>query len=174
VNGLGERAGNASLEELLIALELSENIHLEMNTLFLNKLSQTVSAASGISIPENKPVMGRRVLSHESGIHSNLILQNRNTYQIIHASHVGRHEAEFVFGKHTGSAAVKDYCRRMNVVLPEYRFRELTEEVKQRSLVLKRSLSSEEIFTMVERMVERLPKQYEPGRSSSLPESDRL
>jgi homocitrate synthase NifV len=172
VNGLGERAGNASLAELVMALELSNNIHLDVNKIFLDQLSKAVSAASGIPIPENKPVVGRRVLSHESGIHTNLIVQNRNTYQIINASQVGRHEAEFVFGKHTGSAAIKEYCWRNNIVLPEHCYRELTEEVKQRSLVLKRSLSPEEILRTVRIMVDRLPEQIGPGIPSSLLNSE--
>jgi homocitrate synthase NifV len=154
VNGLGERAGNASLEELVMALELSGNIHLGMNTFFLNQLSQVVSAASGLLIPENKPIVGCKVFLHESGIHTNLMQQNRNTYQIINASQIGRHESEFVFGRHTGSAAVKEYCQRNNIELPKNRYCELTEEVKQRSLVLKRSLSSEEILTLAEKMVD--------------------
>jgi homocitrate synthase NifV len=116
--------------------------------------------------------VGRRVLSHESGIHTNLIVQNRNTYQIINASQVGRHEAEFVFGKHTGSAAIKEYCRRNHIALPEHCYRELTEEVKQRSLVLKRSLSFEEILRIVKIMVDRLPEQIGLGIPSSLLNSE--
>lgn len=145
VNGLGERAGNAALEEIVMALELSSTIQHNINTRVLNRLSRAVSKASGQSIPCNKPVTGSMIFSHESGIHTNSLLKNRNTYQIINADSVGRKEGEFVFGKHAGSNALIAFLQSRKINISHDDTARVLEKIKQVSYTSKRSLSFAEV-----------------------------
>lgn len=149
VNGLGERAGNASFEEVLMALEISLKFKTDMNTAILNKLSQKVSSASGIAIPGNKAVTGKMAIQHESGIHTNLLLKNRNTYQIFNASDIGKNEEEFIFGKHSGKKALIDYLKKNNIVFTNKDYDEISGKIKMRSKTLKRGLFIREIIEMI-------------------------
>jgi isopropylmalate/homocitrate/citramalate synthase len=114
----------------------------------LGKLSEAVCLASNIAVHEQKPVVGSSVLHHETGIHTNLLLKNRKTYQIIDAPHIGKVEAEFVFGKHSGKSAIKELCSRKQLHLTEEQLTELTSTVKQHSIFLKRSLSANDVLTL--------------------------
>ena len=96
VNGLGERAGNAALEEAIMALVLSFGCKHGFNTSSIGSLSALVSKASKRPLPISKPVTGGKALSHESGIHTRFLLSDWNTYQLIAANAIGLEEAEFV------------------------------------------------------------------------------
>jgi homocitrate synthase NifV len=146
VNGLGERAGNAALEEVVMALELSSTIQHDIDTSLFNLLANTVSKASGMIIPDNKPITGNKVFSHESGIHTNSILKNRKTYQLIEAAAVGRRECDFIFGKHAGINALTDYLKNRNIC-PE-NVSKLLERIKQISITTKKGLSSAEVLQL--------------------------
>jgi homocitrate synthase NifV len=146
VNGLGERAGNAPLEEVIMALQLSENISCGLNTQMLYDLSHCVAAASGRQIPQDKPITGKMVISHETGIHTRSILKDRKAYQIIQAEQVGRKEDGFVFGKHSGKAALKDFFRSRQMVLTDEEAPKLLDKLKQVSSSLKRGLSESELM----------------------------
>jgi homocitrate synthase NifV len=154
VNGLGERAGNAALEEIVMALELSSSIKHHIKTSLLNKLSYTVSKASGQPIPCNKPVTGSKVFSHESGIHTNSLLKNRNTYQIINAASVGRKEGEFVFGKHAGSGALIAFLQSKKINISREDAAKALEKIKQLSVYTKRSLSFNEVLHLCSNTIE--------------------
>jgi homocitrate synthase NifV len=154
VNGLGERAGNAALEEVAMGLELSCRMHTGLNTSVFKKLSEVVSIASEIDVPEQKPIVGARALHHETGIHTNLLLKNRKTYQIIDALHIGGSEAEFVFGKHSGKSAIREFCLRQNLCLTEKQLTELTSMIKQYSVNFKRSLSADDLFMLAEKLTD--------------------
>ncbi len=150
VNGLGERAGNAALEEVVMALELSSSLHHCIQTAVFGELSQYVSKASGIPIPVNKPVTGSKALSHESGIHTNLLLKNRETYQIIKASHIGLSEQDFVFGKHSGKASLIAFLEQNNIILGNnVYYDKILAKIKNNSKKLKRSLTSIEVLSFV-------------------------
>lgn len=145
VNGLGERAGNAALEEVAMALELSYQINSGLDTTKFYELSQAVSTASGIALPDSKPITGKKALSHESGIHTHILLQNRKTYQIIDAAMVGRTEEEFVFGKHSGKAAVLDFMRKRNMPIDNTTADAITQRIKHYSSIYKRPITAEEV-----------------------------
>jgi homocitrate synthase NifV len=145
VNGLGERAGNAALEEVVMAVELSSSMGHTIHTSVFNRLSQTVSKASGQTLPCNKPITGSHVFSHESGIHTNSLLKNRNTYQLIPATSVGREEGDFVFGKHAGYHALMAFSESREIPLPKEKAVKVLEKIKQISYSCKRSLSSAEV-----------------------------
>jgi homocitrate synthase NifV len=157
VNGLGERAGNAALEEVVMALELACNVKTQLDTSLFGNLSDIVTLASDVANSVQKPVVGRNVFSHESGIHAHLMMKNRNTYQIIDGQNVGRGSSEFVFGKHTGSAAVEQFCLNHHIALSRDSYVPLTNALKNRAVRLKRALTSEEVLGEIEALTDTLP-----------------
>jgi homocitrate synthase NifV len=150
VNGIGERAGNAALEEIVMALELSSDIRHGIRTPILGELSQIVSQASCMPIPKNKAITGSKVLCHESGIHTNFLAKNRETYQIIKASQIGRQEQDFEFGKHSGKATLTDFVLKNNIQLSETSFEIVLCLIKEKAIMIKRGLSSKEVFDLIE------------------------
>jgi homocitrate synthase NifV len=150
VNGLGERAGNAALEEVVMALELSCGVKHNINTSVFGELSQIVSRFSGIGLPANKPVTGDKVLCHESGIHTSSLLKNRETYQIIKASQIGVPEKEFVFGKHSGKTALISFLDTHNIQLSSESIENLVAKIKDKATNLKRGFTGEEVLTLID------------------------
>lgn len=148
VNGLGERAGNAALEEIVMALEINSNLRHCITTSVLGELSQVVSSASGLAIPANKAVTGSKALSHESGVHTNFLLKNRATYQIIKASQIGKEEQDFVFGIHSGKTALIVFLNKHNISLSCESYEPFLHTVKEKAYSLKRGLTSEEVLAM--------------------------
>ena len=105
VNGIGERAGNASLEELLVALRMKKGIE-RYDLSRLTELSHMVEKFSGVTLPRNKPVTGELAFSHESGIHIAAILEDPSSYEYFPPDLVGS-ERHFILGKHTGKKALE-------------------------------------------------------------------
>ncbi|EOR94273.1 Homocitrate synthase [Arcticibacter svalbardensis MN12-7] len=145
VNGLGERAGNAALEELVMALDLGGKMEHGIHTEVLNELCMEVSKASGIPIHDHKAITGSKVLSHESGIHTSCLLANRETYQIIDPEKIGRPQGEFVFGKHSGTAALISFLNSKAIAINKAESVSLLHVIKEMSCRLKRSLSQLEV-----------------------------
>jgi len=104
INGIGERAGNASLEEVVMALKTRKDIfsglYTGINTKNIFKLSRLVSAFTGFPVPPNKAVVGKNAFRHESGIHQDAVLKKRITYEIMDPADVGISGAGIVLGKH--------------------------------------------------------------------------
>ncbi|NPA84502.1 MAG: 2-isopropylmalate synthase [Crenarchaeota archaeon] len=106
VNGIGERAGNAALEEVVAALEFLLNVRTGVNTKLLYETSVLVSEITGIPIPPNKPIVGANAFSHESGIHVHGVISNPFTYEPIRPEMVGQ-KRRIVLGKHSGRHGVE-------------------------------------------------------------------
>lgn len=145
VNGLGERAGNAPLEEVAMALELSSQIESGLKTEYFASLSAYVAKISKRPLHESKPVTGSMVLTHESGIHTNCLLNNRKSYQIIEAKKVGQTEQPFVFGKHSGCKSLIHFFAKQNLPMTKDLCDYLLLKVKQKATELKRSISEAEL-----------------------------
>ncbi|NLZ28528.1 MAG: homoaconitate hydratase, partial [Firmicutes bacterium] len=105
VNGLGERAGNAPLEEVAMALKFLFNVYMDVKTKDFRELSDYVAMASGRPLPICKPIVGNNMFAHESGIHADGVIKNPNTYEIFSPEEVGL-ERQIVLGKHSGSNAI--------------------------------------------------------------------
>jgi len=118
VNGLGERAGNAPLEEVVMALRLLYHCDTGIDTHRFPAISRRVAHASGRPVAANKSIVGEAVFTHESGIHVDGLLKNVVNYQSFDPAVVGR-EHHLVLGKHSGGRAVKDAYARMGIVLSE-------------------------------------------------------
>src|SRR5215813_6532509 len=109
VNGIGERAGNASLEEVVMALATRRDrfaLRTGIDTTQLCRASRLVSALSGMSVPPNKAVVGANAFAHESGIHQDGMLKHQATYEIMRPETVGAVETRLVLGKHSGRAGL--------------------------------------------------------------------
>jgi len=131
VNGIGERAGNASLEELLVALRMKKGID-RYDLSHLTELSHMVEKYSGITLPRNKPVTGELAFSHESGIHIAAILEDPATYEYFTPEMVGS-ERHFILGKHTGKKALEYVVASMGCELSEKQVCRVLDLVKDHS-----------------------------------------
>ena len=118
INGLGERAGNAALEEVVMAIKTRGDYFgagVNVRTEELSRTSRLVSRLTGYHVQFNKAVVGRNAFAHESGIHQHGVLSDRNTYEIIDASMVGQEAAQIVMGKHSGRHAFADTLEKMGI-----------------------------------------------------------
>ncbi len=110
INGIGERAGNTSLEEVVMALYTRSDYYqanTQINTREIYRLSRMVSRHSGMVVQPNKAVVGDNAFAHESGIHQDGVIKHKETYEIMNAELVGREAGVLVLGKHSGRAAFK-------------------------------------------------------------------
>ncbi|MCD1295692.1 homoaconitate hydratase [Methanocella sp. CWC-04] len=130
-NGIGERAGNAALEEVLLGLLLQYGIdRYKLST--ITDLSKSVEKYSGIKIAKNKAVVGDHAFAHESGIHIAALLENDRTYEVFTPEIVGG-KREFILGKHSGSKALCYMARQMGFTLTEAETNIVLEEIKRLS-----------------------------------------
>ncbi len=127
INGIGERAGNAALEEIVMAMKTRSDLmpfKTGINTKLISKASKTVSNATGFPVQFNKAIVGKNAFAHESGIHQDGMLKNRNTYEIMTPESVGVKKTSLVMGKHSGRHAFKDK-------LSDLGYTDLTDDVIQ-------------------------------------------
>ena len=152
VNGLGERAGNAALEQVIIALSINGFKNHGINAKIFHELCEFVSFSSNIPIPDNKPITGSKCLLHESGIHTNLLVKDKKTYQIIEAVNVGRSELDYVFGKHCGKAGLVYFLQSNGYELSSQQYDKILEQIKVHATDIKRGLTGTEVLTLVEQI----------------------
>ena len=148
VNGLGERAGNAAMEEVAMALELSSGVSSGLKTERFHVLSQFVAEVSNRPNSPSKPINGSVVLTHESGIHTACLLKDRKSYQLIDAERVGREEQDFVLGKHSGLSSILHFLVEADLPCSSEDAQMLLTLVKAHSENCKRSLNKEEIYNL--------------------------
>ena len=111
INGIGERAGNAALEEIVMALKTRNDLmpyHTNINTKLISKASKMVSNVTGFPVQFNKAIVGKNAFAHEAGIHQDGMLKHRNTYEIMTPESVGVKQTSLVMGKHSGRHAFKE------------------------------------------------------------------
>ncbi|HYJ21771.1 MAG TPA: 2-isopropylmalate synthase [Solirubrobacterales bacterium] len=116
VNGIGERAGNCSLEEIAMLVKVREDVHgltTAINSREIARTSRMVSRLTGYAIQPNKAIVGRNAFAHESGIHQDGVLKERSTYEIMDATEVGLESNSLVLGKHSGRHALKDALEQL-------------------------------------------------------------
>ena len=134
INGIGERAGNASLEEIVMAIHTRGQfygVQTQINTTELARASRLVSRFIGVPVPPNKAIVGANAFAHESGIHQDGVLKHRQTYEIMRAETVGLDGNELILGKHSGRHAFRIKLTAMGVVLAnDEEFQRLFERFK--------------------------------------------
>lgn len=160
LSGIGERAGNCSLEELVMALKVrkgSLGIETGIDTTKLYPASRILQSITGWMIPRNKPIFGENAFNHESGIHQHGVLAHRETYEIIKPAEIGRAEESLVLGRHSGRHAFRNRLDEYGIRLDESSF----EEVFARFTRLadqKREMGDDDLLALVSDVLE-LPSQ---------------
>ena len=133
INGIGERAGNCSLEEVVMALATRAgffNLKTGVTTSRLYPTSRLVSNITGMPIPRNKAVVGENAFAHESGIHQHGMLKHRSTYEIMQPTDVGLPSSNLVLGKHSGRHALRERIKQLGFEPDELEFTRVFEEFK--------------------------------------------
>jgi 2-isopropylmalate synthase len=134
INGIGERAGNTSIEEVVMAIKTRQDVFgvdLGVDTTQLYDTSRLVSRLTGYPVQFNKAVVGRNAFAHESGIHQHGVLRDKDTYEIMDAASVGQQAAQIVLGKHSGRAGFTDALDKMGIVLEDDAFARAFDRFKQ-------------------------------------------
>ncbi len=162
INGIGERAGNASLEEIVMALVTRSDLLpfcTNINTSEIYRTSRLVSRLTGIPVQPNKAIVGENAFRHEAGIHQDGVLKESATYEIMTPASIGLKEGELVLGKHSGRHAFKERMKRLGFRLDTHqleavfkRFKELTDK--------KREVFDEDLIFMGEEQTFRIPQVY--------------
>jgi homocitrate synthase NifV len=145
VNGIGERAGNAPLEQVATATALLEERSTSIDISKLSPLCRYVSEATGRPIPLNQPITGEAVFCHESGIHCAGILKDPATYQPFAPERIGRGKARLVAGRHSGTHALKHMMAEAGMAISQQEAEMLLKAVRCEALKRKSSLSLEEL-----------------------------
>lgn len=162
INGIGERAGNAALEELAVALYIRNNHYQASTRLNLQEISRTsslISKLTGMVVPANKAIVGRNAFAHESGIHQDGVLKEKTTYEIISPDLVGFQSNSMVLGKHSGRHAFKNRLSELGLEVADEEanrlftvFKDLADRKKEMTdddlaaIVLEEKLSKEQRF----------------------------
>ena len=163
VNGIGERAGNASMEEIVMAIDTRHDLVNAFTGIKLNeimKASRLVSHLTGLVVQPNKAIVGRNAFAHESGIHQDGLLKMRQTYEIIDPKRIGLSGSEIVMGKHSGRHAFRGRLEKLGIDLnPEQldkafeRFKKLSDQ--------KKYVFDEDLEAIVEDEISRVPETWQ-------------
>lgn len=144
VNGLGERAGNAALEEIVMGLRHLHGVECGVDSRALPDLSALVATAAGRPVPVGKCIVGAAVFSHESGIHVDGMIKDRRNYESFDPAELGRSH-RIVLGKHSGSASVRAAFGRLDLQLTDETVRPLLERIRDHAMRTKRAPDDAEL-----------------------------
>jgi len=134
INGIGERAGNCSLEEVVMAIRTRNDYyqcHTNVKTERLVPASRLLSSITGMRVQRNKAIVGRNAFAHEAGIHQDGMLKEPSTYEIMRPEDVGFAKTDLVLGKHSGRAALGDRARTLGYHLNDEQLRNVFDEFKK-------------------------------------------
>ncbi len=156
INGLGERAGNASLEEVVMAIRTRADVYkcrTRINTKRIYPVSRLVSTLTGIHVQRNKAIVGENAFAHEAGIHQHGVLAHRETYEIMNPEHLGIPASRLVLGKHSGRHALRDRLQQLGHDLDDQRLDRIFEQFKALA-DRKKEVFDEDLEAMVSQVVE--------------------
>ncbi|MEG6616957.1 2-isopropylmalate synthase [Peptococcaceae bacterium 1198_IL3148] len=163
INGIGERAGNVALEEVIMALYTRQDqfqVTTSAVTEEIYRTSRLVSSLTGIAVQPNKAIVGKNAFAHESGIHQDGVLKERTTYEIMNPTMVGISQSNLVLGKHSGRHAFKDRLIELGYRLNEdelnkafVRFKDLADKKKE--------ISDQDLEAIVDEEIRDLPNTYD-------------
>jgi 2-isopropylmalate synthase len=152
VNGLGERAGNAALEELAMALHTRKDFYQGETAIVTREIARTsslVSRLSGMIVQHNKAVVGKNAFAHESGIHQDGVLKERSTYEIMSPDSIGHDMNTIVLGKHSGRHALRQSLDDLGLEITGERFQKLFEEFKLLA-EKKKTITAADLFALAD------------------------
>jgi len=162
INGLGERAGNASLEEVVMAINTRQDfmgVSTSVETTEIYRTSQMVSKLTGLEVQANKAIVGANAFAHEAGIHQDGVLKEKSTYEIMTPQSIGLERSRLVLGRHSGRHGFKARLEEMGYRLSD----EMLEKTYQRFLLLadkKKEVFDEDLVAIVEDETVRVPERY--------------
>ncbi len=162
INGIGERAGNCSLEEVVMALRTRRDIFnadTKINTEEIMRTSRLVSKITGIYVQPNKAIVGANAFAHESGIHQDGLLKEKSTYEIIRPESVGFHSTKLILGKHSGRHAFKTRLKELGYDLSDQEINRVFEKFK-RLADQKKEIFDEDIEALISEDVVKVPETY--------------
>jgi len=135
INGIGERAGNASLEEIVMNIrtrrDIFSGVFTEINTRQIYKTSKLVSSLTGFLVPPNKAIVGKNAFRHESGIHQDAVIKKRTTYEIMDPREIGIVDSGLVLGKHSGRHALSQRLKELGFNLKKSQIEKVFREFKK-------------------------------------------
>ena len=152
VHGLGERAGNAALDEVVMAVRLTLRTDCGVDSRRLSALGDLVAHAAGRPLAPEKPVTGTAVFRHESGIHCGGMLENCATYEPFAADEVGHAPTEMVVGRHSGTRQLRAQLKRLNVEFPASLLPALLGAVRRFAAVCKRNLTDQDLQSLADNL----------------------
>ncbi|MFQ3548681.1 MAG: 2-isopropylmalate synthase [Armatimonadota bacterium] len=164
INGIGERAGNAALEEVIMAIktrsDIFSDVYTDVNTKEIHRASRLVSDVTGLQVQVNKAIVGSNAFAHEAGIHQDGVLKERLTYEIMDPESVGLTSNKLVLGKHSGRHAFEDRIKELGIEINKedlekafHRFKELADKKKE--------VFDEDIEAIVAEEVYHIPTTYD-------------
>ena len=162
INGIGERAGNTAMEELVMALETRKDLfgmETGIKTTNIYKTSRLLTQITGVSVQPNKAIVGANAFAHESGIHQDGLIKEKITYEIMTPQSVGISDSNIVLGKHSGRHAVSEHLKRMGHNLTNEQLNRVTASFKELADV-KKEVFDEDLEAIVYEQVFRLEDKY--------------
>ncbi len=162
INGIGERAGNCSMEEVVMALRTRRDLfHADtgINTEEIMRTSRLVTKITGISVQPNKAIVGANAFAHESGIHQDGLLKEKSTYEIMRPESIGLHATKLVLGKHSGRHAFKTRLKELGYGLTDEELNRTFERFK-RLADQKKDIFDEDIEALISEDVTKVPEFY--------------
>lgn len=164
INGIGERAGNTSLEEVVMAIKTRADVFSPITVSVITEqiypTSRLLSQVTGIPIPINKPIVGDNAFAHEAGIHQDGVLKDKRTYEIMRPESVGLESNRIVLGKHSGRRALSQRLKELHITPNGVdmnkafeRFKELADK--------KKNVYDEDLIALIAEMSIKVPKRYE-------------
>ncbi len=166
INGLGERAGNCALEEVVMALRTRSDyygIHTNINTNRLYPTSHLVSTVTGMTVQRNKAIVGKNAFAHEAGIHQHGMLQERSTYEIMRPEDVGYVGTNLVLGKHSGRHAFRDRINSLGHTLDDETFERIFKEFIELA-DKKKEIYDSDIVALIDNQVTDAPEKWTIAR----------
>ena len=162
INGIGERAGNCALEEVVMALRTRRDIYgcdTGINTERLVPTSRLVANITGIHVQRNKAIVGRNAFAHEAGIHQDGLLKERTTYEIMRPEDVGFAKTDLVLGKHSGRAALADRAQTLGYHLDDEQLQIVFERFKDLA-DKKKEIYDSDIAALIEHQIRDVPEVF--------------
>jgi len=163
INGIGERAGNASIEEIVMALKTRKDFYkydTEIVTEQIFPTSKLVSQITGIAVQPNKAIVGANAFAHESGIHQDGVLKSKETYEIMKPESVGIYTDSIVLGKHSGRHAFKEKLKLLGYELSDEDFEKAFKAFKNIA-DKKKAVYDEDVDAIIAENILRIPQRYE-------------
>jgi 2-isopropylmalate synthase len=163
INGIGERAGNAALEEVVMALKTRFDYYgltTRIKTERLYPASRMLSTITGLAVQRNKAIVGRNAFAHESGIHQDGMLKERSTYEIMLPEDVGVPRTDLVLGKHSGRHALRDRVAELGYSVTDEQLETLFHDFKELA-DKKKDVYEEDLLVLMEKHLEDIPAQWQ-------------